>query len=382
MRRTLLVLLAALALAPTASAREVVLVANGEGGTVTMIDAQSLERIRDIDVIPDGPGAAPSQDPLQALAQPFVEVAGGQNYAQDLDVSPDGGILYVSRGHRGDVAAFDLETDRLLWRVAIGGFRADHMTISDDGRRLFVSAMTENRVEVIDTDRRAIVGSFTTGQWSHDNVISPDGERVYNGSIGNILAPRELRDGQPDAADTALGEPYQLTVADASSLEVLETFEFPSGIRPFVFTSDETRMYAQLSEFHGIVEYDPRDGRRLRSLELPIDEGVTEDDYDFEAPHHGLELSDDGETLCAAGRASDYVALVSRERMKPTAIIEVGDAPSWAASSPDGRHCFVASTRDNTVSVISYASAREVTRIPVGQGPKYLLGARVPEDAL
>jgi YVTN family beta-propeller protein len=57
----------------------------------------------------------------------------------------------------------------------------------------------------------------------------------------------------------------------------------------------------------------------------------------------------------------------------------VPDAPSWAANSPDGRHCFVASTRANTVSAISYAEAREVARIPVGQGPKYLLGARVPE---
>jgi Lactonase, 7-bladed beta-propeller len=372
MRRALVVLVAALALAPTASAREVVLVANGEGGTVTMIDAQRLERIRDIDVIPDGPNAAAGQDPLQTVAQPFVEVAGGKNYAQDLDVSPDGRVLYVSRGHRGDVAAFDLESDRLLWRVAIGGFRADHMTISPDGRRLYVSAMTDDRVEVIDTARRAIVGSFATGGWPHDNVFSPDGRRVYNGSIGNILVPAQLR-GPTD--------PYRLTVADAQSLKVLRSFEFPAGIRPFVLTADEGRMYTQLSEFHGIAEYDLMSGHRLRTLELPIDPGVTEDDYDFEAPHHGLELSEDEQTLCAAGRASDYVALVSRARMEPTAIIDVPDAPSWAGNSPDGRFCFVASTRADTVSAISYESGREEVRIAAGDGPKYLTGARVPAAA-
>jgi YVTN family beta-propeller protein len=381
---TAVVLTAVAAVSPSAAAdgptRDVVFVANAEDGTVTMIDAPTLKRIRDINVIPDGRTASPERDPLQALGQPLVEVAGGENFAQDLDVSPDGRVLYVSRGHLGDVAAFDVGTGKLLWRVAVGGFRADHMTISGDGTRLYVSAMTDNRVEVIDTDRREIVGSFPTGQWPHDNVLSPDGERVYNGSIGNILVPRELRDGQPAPADPALGEPYQLTVAHASSFEVLRTLEFPAGIRPFVLDSEEGRMYTQLSFVHGIVEYDLREGRRLRSLDLPVKEGVTEDDYDFEAPHHGLELSGDGETLCAAGRASDYVALVSRERMQPTAIIEVGDAPGWAANSPDGRNCFVTATRDNTVSVISYARAREVARIQVGQGPKYVLGARVPKS--
>jgi hypothetical protein len=33
------------------------------------------------------------------------------------------------------------------------------------------------------------------------------------------------------------------------------------------------------------------------------------------APHHSLELSPDESTLCAAGRASDYVALVSTEQV-------------------------------------------------------------------
>ena len=157
---------------------------------------------------------------------------------------------------------------------------------------------------------------------------------------------------------------------------------FARGIRPFVLSPDEDRIYAQLSEFHGLVEIDPTSGRTVRKLDLPIDPGVTEEDYDFEAPHHGRALSPDGETLCAAGRASDYVALVSRERMAPTAVLDVGDAPSWAANDPGGRHCFVTSTRDDTVSVISYGERREVARVKVGRGPKYLVGARVPASAL
>ncbi|MEX2195200.1 MAG: beta-propeller fold lactonase family protein [Thermoleophilaceae bacterium] len=374
---------AACALAVPAAAqeplRDVVFVANAEGGTVTVVDAETFEVVHEIDVLPDGPDATLGEDaPLQALVgQRVVELAGGKNYAQDQDVSPDGRTLYVSRGHRGDVAAFDIASGRMLWKLPVNSLRADHMTLSGDGRRLYVSALTSNRVQVVDTQRRAFVGEFPTGEWPHDNHLSHDGERIYNASIGNIVIPPEMR-----ALLAPLLEPYVLTVVDAQTLAPRERHVFDAGIRPFVLTGDETRMYAQLSLFHGIVEYDLEAGRPLRQVQLPIDPGVTEDDFDFEAPHHGLALSPDGGTLCAAGRASDYVALVSTATMQPDAIIDVGDAPGWAANGPGGSHCFVPNTREGTLSVISYAGRAEVARVPVGHGPKHLEAAQVPESVL
>ena len=374
MKRRIGTLLAVLWLVPAgqAPAREVVLVANAEGGTVSLVDARSFRVLREIDVIPDGESTAFEDNPMQALAgQQIVEAAGGKNYAQDQDVSPDGRTLYVSRGHKGDVAGFDLATGRLLWKVAIPGLRSDHMTISDDGSRLYVSALTDGNVYAIDTATRTIAGSFASGEWPHDNHLSHDGTRLYNGSIGNIVAPEEGRGG---------GEPpYRLTIVDPGTLEPLGSHTFERGIRPYVITDDETRMYAQLSEFHGVIEFDLEGGRIARTRELPIDEGVTEEDYDFEAPHHGLAMTPDERTLCAAGRASDYVALLATDTLEPRAIIEVGDAPGWAAIGLDGRHCFVANTRADTLSVISIAKRREVARLKPGDGPKELEVARLPQ---
>jgi DNA-binding beta-propeller fold protein YncE len=356
--------------------RPVVFVANAEGGTVSIVDVRRLEVVREIDVLPDGEDATVGEDdPAQALfEQRLVEAAGGENFAQDQDISPDGRVLYVSRGHRGDVAAFDLRSGAMLWKLPVAGVRSDHMTLSDDGRRLYVSALTDNRVEVIDTRTAAKIGSFTTGEWPHDNHLSHDGRLLYNGSIGNILTPEEARDARSGV--------YQLTVVDAHTFKVVDTHEFERGIRPIVVTPNDRRMYAQLSEYHGIVEFDLRRGRIVDQVELPVDEGVTEEDYDFEAPHHGLALSGDERTLCAAGRASDYVALVSRRTMRPREIIEVGDAPGWAESGPGGRRCFVTNTREDTLSVISYAKRDEVERIPVGDGPKHLEPARIPRRLL
>ena len=357
--------------------RDVVLVANAEGGTVSVVDARTFRVLREIGVLPDGADAAFGEDdPVQALArQKVIEAAGGRNYAQDQDLAPDGRTLYVSRGHRGDVAAFDVATGALQWKVSIPGFRSDHMTITDDGRFLYVSALTQNVVVVVDTAARAVVSSFATGQWPHDNHLSEDGRRLYNASIGTIVAPEMARRAMPP-------EPYRLTVVATDDLRTLRTYSFERGIRPIVLTHDERRMYAQLSLFHGIVEFDLQQGRIVREVELPVDPGVTEEDFDFEAPHHGLAISGDERTLCAAGRASDYVALVSTDGLRPLATIDVDDAPGWAATGPDGRLCFVANTRADTLSVVSYRARREVARVRVGDGPKQIEAARIPEAVL
>jgi DNA-binding beta-propeller fold protein YncE len=365
---------------PPERTRAVVFVANAEEGSVSLLDATSFDVLRTLNVLPDGKDAEVGEDdPAQALlGQQLVEAAGGINYVQDQDLSPDGRTLYVSRGHRGDVAAFDLATGKMLWKVSISGLRADHMTLSADGARLYVSALTADVVELVDTSTGEVVDSFPTGEWPHDSHFSHDGSVLYNASIGNIVTPAEVRDVR--AATPA--SPYVLTVVDAVTLEPKRTYPFARGIRPYVVTADDSRMFAQLSELHGLVEFDLRDGRELRRLELPVDEGVTEDDYSFEAPHHGLAMTADESTLCAAGRASDYVALVATESLEPTAVVEVGDMPSWAVSGPGDRNCFVANTGDDSVSVVSYAQRREVARVAVGAGPKHLELGEVPLGVL
>ena len=131
-----------------------------------------------------------------------------------------------------------------------------------------------------------------------------------------------------------------------------------------------------------MIAFDLDDGEIVRRRKLPDDAGVTEDDYDFEAPHHGLAITPDEKTLCAAGRASDYVALLSTRRLRPRAIIEVDDAPGWAAINSRGTRCFVANTRADTLSVISIAKRREIERLELGDGPKQIEVARLSRRSL
>src|SRR4051812_36221922 len=172
MRRPYLtsIILAALGLiaaAPTPAMREVAFVANAEGGTVSLVDIAARKVVATIDINPT----------RQKIDRP-----GAPNYAQDTDVSPDGATLYVSRGYLGDVAAFDIVSGKMLWRAALDSARADHMTITTDGKALFVPAMADNRVYRIAASDGRITGQVATGVWPHDNKVARDG-RLYNSSI-------------------------------------------------------------------------------------------------------------------------------------------------------------------------------------------------------
>jgi len=348
-----------------AASIEIAVVANAEAGTVALVDVAARSIIGTIDVNP---------------ARVMSEGPGAPNYAQDTDVSPDGRTLYVSRGYVGDVAAFDITSGRLKWNRSLNTLRADHMTLTPDGRSLFVSAMLDNRVYRIATANGDITGHLVTGVYPHDNQISRDGRRLYNSSIGP-LAGMSRPAGAPPLTERP-GHPFQLTVADVNTLAISDRIEFEHGIRPWHFTPDEKGLYAQLSNQHAVIAYDLTARKVSRRLELPVKPGVTAKDWDFEAPHHGLALTDDGRTLCLAARASDYAALVRVPDLTLITTVPVGDAPGWAETAEEGRVCLTANTRSDDLSFISIVERKEVLRLPIGNGPKHITVARLPTSVI
>lgn len=341
-------------------ALDAILVANSEGGTVDVIDARAPRLLRTLNVIPDHP----------------VGTGIGSNVAQDLDVAPDGRTLYVSRGYLSDVAAFDLETGDMLWRLPISGGRADHMAIIPDGTRLFVSATFADVVEVIDPRTPAVIGSFSTGDFPHGVHLGPDAKTVFVGAIGLYPDPNDV------------GKPHELTVASVRTLRVRRRLVFPEGLRPFQISPDGRKVYMQFSRVHAIREVSARTGEVLRELPVPIDPSVRDLDpldYPLAVALHGLETSPRKKRLlCVAGTLSDWVGIVDRRRWTLVRTVPVDDEPGWVTSSPDGRYC-VSSNRGpnaNTVSFVSYKDPREVQRIATsGLHPQHVLGARLARAA-
>ena len=387
-RAALLTALLVLALAPAASAagkgtRDVLVVSNNWAGTADLVDPHKLKRIKRINVIPDNDErvAEIMADPTAAGYFRVIRNLIGEGHNQYVDdgfTSPDGRWVYFSRPSFADVVAISLKTGKIRWRTKVDGNRADHMAISENGKRLLVSASTANNVNVIRTSDGKIVGRIPSGDSPHENNFSRDGKRIFHASIGIVYS------GADDPSQDAEKGERVFEVIDARTLKVLKRIDMgqklreaghpgmSSAVRPMAITPDERFVYFQVSFFFGIVRYDLRKDRVTAVLDLPLGaaKGIPRTEFLLDSAHHGLAMNPRGTKLCVAGTMSNYAAIVTRKPFRLQRTVKVGRVPYWSHTSEDGRYCFVSVAGEDRVSVISFKAAREVKRIRVGDHPQ------------
>jgi DNA-binding beta-propeller fold protein YncE len=370
--------------------RPVLVVSNNWGGTADFIDPKTFKRLFRLNIVPD------KQERLAEIALSpdkqayFLAIRqlvgeGHDQYVDDGFTSPDGRYLYVSRPSFADVVAIDLKTRKIHWRVPVMGYRADHMAISRDGRRLLVSASTANVVHEIDTQKGKIVGTFASGDSPHENNFSRDESRIFHASIGRVYTPTD------DPSMEASKGKVVFEIVRSRDLKILRTIdmnkkleefghpEMSGAVRPMALAPKEHFLYFQVSFFHGFVEYNLDKDRVTRLAYLPLSQAAADmsrEDYLLDSAHHGLAMNHRGTKLCSAGTMDSYVAITSR-RTFSAKIIPVGPVPYWATNNGDGTLCFVSVARANRVAVISYAKEEQVARIKVGYHPQRMRMGKV-----
>ena len=396
-RSALILALTLLAMVPAGAAaapkgqREVLVVSNNWDGTADLVDPRSFTRLDRINVIPDEDErlAEINAEPTRKFYFDNIRQLVGEGHNQYVDdgfTSRDGRFVYFSRPSFADVVAINVKTGRIAWRVKVDGYRADHMAISPNGRRLLVSASTANVIHVIDTRRGRTVARIPSGDSPHENNYSRDGRLIFHASIGFVYT-----DADDPSEDATKGERI-FEVIDARTLRVKRRIDMgkrlaalgiggmSSAVRPMAISPDERYVYFQLSFFHGFVEYDLKLDRPRRLAFLPLSakaKTLTRQDYLLDSAHHGLTINNAGTKFCVAGTMSDYAAIVRRRTLRPQAIVPVGPKPYWSTSSRDGRYCFVSVSEADRVSVISWRTAKEVARIPVGDHPQRMRAGTV-----
>jgi DNA-binding beta-propeller fold protein YncE len=382
--------------AAAAKQRDVLVVSNNWAGTADLIDPRTFKRLKRLDVIPDAAArvAEIEADPTAKFYYDTIRVLVGEGHHQYVDdgfVSRSGRVVYFSRPSFADVVAIDIRSGKIRWRTHVDGYRADHMALSPDGRRLLVSASTARVIDVLDTADGSIDARIPSGDAPHESNFSRDGSKIFHASIGTVYS-----DTDDPAEDATKGERV-FQIIDARTLEVNKTVNMgaklaeaghvgmSAAVRPMALSRNERFVYFQVSFFHGFVEYDLRTDRVTRVADLPLSDrakGLQRTDYLLDSAHHGLAINPRGTKLCAAGTMSDYAAIVSRRTLELQRTVPVGRTPYWSASSQNGRYCFVSVAGDDRVSVISFKTAREVARIKVGDHPQRMRTGSVRRSVL
>ena len=363
--------------------RDVLVVSNNWAGTADVVDPHTFKRLKRLNVVPDREEriAEIATDPTAQFYYDNIRALVGEGHDQYVDdgfTSPDGRTVYFSRPSFADVVAISLRTGRIRWRTHVDGYRADHMALSRNGRRLLVSASTANVVDSIDTRTGQITARIPSGDAPHENNFSRDGSLIFHASIGTVYSDTD------DPSQDATKGNRVFEVIDAKTNQVLKQIDmgqklaeagYPnmsSAVRPMAITRSERYVYFQVSFFFGIVQYDLRADRVVNVLVLPLGaaEGLDRTRFLLDSAHHGLAMNPRGTKLCVAGTMSEYAAIVTRKPFRLQRTTDVGDTPYWSQSSEDGRYCFVSVAGDDRVAVIAYKTGRQVKRIKVGDHPQ------------
>ena len=307
--------------------QQVFFVGNNWDGTVTVIrPSQDFGKIGVVNMIPDRKQRLLEihLNPIKLIAYTYIQQTAGEGNDQlvdDMYSTPDGQSIVASRPSFADVVSINIKTGKINWRTPVEGFRADHMAVSPDGQRVAVSASSGNVVHVLDIHTGKELGRFSTGDKPHENIYFAGGSKILNSAIGNVETSMDAQ-----WQDFTKGKRL-ITIADANTYKVLKKIDFrpaldafgrkdlSNSVRPMVLSKDESKLYAQVSFFNGLVEYDLKTDKVTRVAQLPGSSTIPKDRTKWvnDSRHHGLSISADGEKLCVEASIDENATFVASQ---------------------------------------------------------------------
>ena len=199
--------------------------------TISIVNVHSMEKVGEIDLgrfhRPHGLGFVPGTDYLLATTEnPYglvmVDVV-KRKLVKDYDVKGkgphmvtatlDGKQAFVSNTDSNTVAVIELATgDTKLIRT---GARPQGSVLSPDGRLLYVVNTGGNQINIIDVDKKEIIGNIQTGKGPGRIKITPDGKTlVYNLQFEPGVGFADVESSKQVAVVQLSGRPLSLTMTN------------------------------------------------------------------------------------------------------------------------------------------------------------------------
>jgi YVTN family beta-propeller protein len=197
---------------------------------------------------------------------------------------------------------------------------------------LLVLNKSDNTLAFIDPASGKTHASVATGDGPHEVEVSSDGRLAFVSNYG------------------AQTPGHTLSVIDVRARKELERVELGELRRPHGLWFAEGALYLTAEEARKIARLDPS-SRRI--------------DWTFETGQQGTHMvlaTRGAKTLFASNLGSNSVSMIEQSAGGEWAqkLVKVGAGPEGLDLSPDGRHLWVAHSRDGGISIIDTASAQVV----------------------
>jgi YVTN family beta-propeller protein len=337
-----------------------------------------------------------------ATYKSFATVAVGR-VPRGFALSADGARLFVANTWDDTVSVVDTQSLKVTATWPVG---AEPSSVAQDpaGNFLFVANRISGDVAVLDARTGAEEKRLAAGRGASYMTLSPDGRRLYVTHVYPILPPHA------DAHGNRMPPESEITVIDTARAVVADRIPLHSIAGVFhVAISADGRLGAA-AELHpknlvplAGLEHGSAFADTLtlfgadigpKSVEIPLDELER-----YAARPFAVVISPDKSRLYVTSGGSEIVTaidvrrLLAAVRTRRTSFAEdlsasanyvvarivVGHDPRGLALAPDGRRLLVANRLDDTIGVIDTRSNRLAATIPL-DGPKQLSVLRYGEQ--
>lgn len=349
-----------------------------------------------------------------------VAVAGvdADEESKDADITPDGGIAYVTNTGADNVSVIDLNTASVIGTVAVGdaplkiainpagtrayvtnygsntlsiidlvknsstynkvikdipvGLNPIGVAVTPDGKRVYVANYTSKDVTVIDTDPKSgtfdqAVGNIDTDAENRDIDVSPDGGLAFvTGTAGLTIINID-----PNATDPATGESlYNTAVAGVDTdTETRDVEVTPDGGIAIVTTMSGDILlidvYPKSPSFGQAVGQVDTEGESRDVDVSPDGMFVYITDYDRNTVSvYEFAYAAGASPMGVTGqRASGNPVVAADISLKLVATIQVGPAPEGIVIDAAGQRAVVANSGDGTATIIDISTAEPVDAV-------------------
>ena len=137
-----------------------------------------------------------------------------------VKLGPKAEWAYVSNTDSNTVAAIHLETGETKM-IPVGG-RPQGAVVSLDGKRLYLTNSDGNKISIIDTEKKEVVGEIETNEGPGRIAITPDGKQlVYNLQAGEACGFADIATGKQTDVVRLEGPPLSLHLSEDASVAYL-----------------------------------------------------------------------------------------------------------------------------------------------------------------
>ena len=309
-----------------AQSMDMVVVANKQAATVSLLDAHTGHAVATLPVGVGPHEVATSADGRWAVVSNY----GAQTPGNSLTV-------------------IDLDRRSVARTIDLGEYRRPHgMAFIPGTMRLVVTSEASQNVVVVDVAEGRVERAIPTGQrGSHMLAMTPDGSRAFTANIPDgTISEVDLRSGErvrtsgplarvtegiaisPDGRRLWLGsnQDHTVTVVDAATLTATDTLLAPGFPYRAVVSADGRRVVVPNPMANLVRVFDAEALREIAAIQIPAREGAAEGGSPV-----GVAVSPDSRRAFVSLQGFNQVGVIDLDRGVITAYWDVGDGPDGIA---------------------------------------------------